>query len=110
MIRFEAPVNLLPGLSAKLRAALETVVEQTAAQIEGGAKEGAPVDTGNLRASITHSASGLEGEVSVGADYAVHVHYGTEHQSPQPFLLDAVNEAEADFQNRINRAVKGAVK
>lgn len=58
--------------------------------VESAAKRLAPVDTGRLRASITHEvaidAVGLVGQVGTDVEYAPHVEYGTIHMAPRAFL------------------------
>jgi HK97 gp10 family phage protein len=100
-LSIEISRDKLTGLSSSLQSALSQVVAETAAEIEAGAKERAPVDTGYLRGSISHEAKGLQGSISVGADYGIHIEFGAEHQSPQPFLTPAVTEAKDSFEKRI---------
>lgn len=63
-------------------------------RIERGAKRICPVDTGRLRASITHSleqdSAGLVGVVGTDVEYAPYVFLGTSHQAAQPALQIAL--------------------
>jgi HK97 gp10 family phage protein len=102
-LQIEISRDKLTGLSSALRSALAVVVEETAAEIEAGAKERVPVDTGYLRGSISHEAKGLSGSVSVGADYGFWVEVGTEHRSPRPYLTPAVEGEKESFQQRIKK-------
>lgn len=52
------------------------------ALVEGVAKMYAPVDQGELRASIGSKVSGEQAIVSAGAEYATHVEYGTRPHYP----------------------------
>jgi HK97 gp10 family phage protein len=65
-----------------------------ATRIERGAKRGAPVDTGRLRSSITHSlerdVAGLVAVVGTDVDYAPFVELGTSRAAAQPFLRPAL--------------------
>lgn len=54
------------------------------------AKENCPVDTGNLRASISTRMTGTQGIVYTNVDYAPYVEYGTRFQAAQPFMSKAV--------------------
>lgn len=67
-----------------------------AIKVERRAKRLCPVDTGRLRASITHvllpSGRGLEARVGTNVDYAVHVEFGTSRAPAQPFLRPALAE------------------
>ena len=60
---------------------------------EGEAKLRTPVDTGNLRGSISHKMRG-DTEVQIGTDveYALYIEKGTSSQSAQPYLTPAVEE------------------
>ena len=59
---------------------------------EGYAKKLAPVDTGNLRNSITHDVDDGEQAAYIGTnvEYAPYVCLGTIHMKAQPFLKPAV--------------------
>lgn len=63
-------------------------------RVETGAKRLCPVDTGRLRASITHAlerdAQGLVGVVGTDVDYAPYVELGTSRAPAQPFLRPAL--------------------
>lgn len=70
-----------------------------AAQI---ARDLAPVETGELRGSI--SASPAEGGASVqaAAPHAVMVEYGTSRMPPQPFMLPAAHAAAQEYFNGVD--------
>lgn len=65
-----------------------------AVRVESGAKRLCPVDTGRLRASITHAlsrdASSLYAEVGSNVAYAAFVELGTRHAGAQPYLRPAL--------------------
>jgi HK97 gp10 family phage protein len=65
-------------------------------RVERGAKRLCPVDTGRLRASITHSlerdSQGLVAKVGTNVDYAGYVELGTSRAPAQPFLRPALAE------------------
>lgn len=67
-----------------------------ATNVEGRAKHACPVDTGRLRASITHTigrdGDGLFADVGTDVEYGPYVEFGTRHQRPQPFLRPALYE------------------
>jgi HK97 gp10 family phage protein len=58
---------------------VKQIVKQNTAELTQGAQRKAPVDTGNLRRSITMDLSdgGLTGKVKPTADYAPYLEYGT---------------------------------
>ena len=78
------------------------VVRKALFDIERGAKQRAPVDTGFLRNSIvTHlSIANMRangGEVVAEADYSVFVEYGTSRMAPQPFMNPALEAVLPGF-------------
>lgn len=62
--------------------------------VEGEAKNRCPVDTGNLRNSITHEVDESEISVKIGTnvEYAPYVELGTVKMNAQPYLRTAVIE------------------
>lgn len=69
---------------AALQAAAERALEKCGLTAEGYAKRLAPVDTGNLRNSITHKVDPAEPAVYIGTDseYADYVELGTGQYYP----------------------------
>lgn len=65
-------------------------------RVERSAKRLCPVDTGRLRASITHALEhdtlGFVGIVGTDVEYAPYVELGTERAPAQPFLRPALAE------------------
>ena len=63
-------------------------------KVQNKARTLAPVDTGNLRGSITYEVAkkgrNLVGFVGTNVPYAIFVHEGTRHIAPRPFLRDAL--------------------
>lgn len=63
-------------------------------RVEATAKRLCPVDTGRLRASITHAidrdSRGLVGVVGTDVDYAPYVELGTSKAPAQPYLRPAL--------------------
>lgn len=67
---------------------------------EGYAKRKCPVDTGNLRDSITHEADYNRKRVYVGTnvEYAPYVEMGTSKQTAQPYLRPAAQEHTSTYK------------
>ena len=82
-----------PRVVKKARTVLELAVTQT----ERDAKILAPVDTGNLRNSITSEIRGLSGEVGPTAEYGEYVELGTSRMAPQAYMGPATDRAAALF-------------
>jgi HK97 gp10 family phage protein len=78
----------LGNLSIRAQPKVARAVAKAATDMQVSAMTYAPVDTGNLRASITTeiSDSGLAAEIGPTAEYAEFVEYGTSDQAPDPFM------------------------
>jgi HK97 gp10 family phage protein len=79
------------------------VVDRICLEISASAKRITPVDTGNLRRSISTVPAVKEGgdrwtgKVGSNVQYAVFVEYGTRHQTAQPFLGPALEQARGKY-------------
>lgn len=104
--------------------------------VENDAKRKCPVDTGQLRASITHEVEGQTGIVGTNVEYAPYVEYGTgihardgngrqtpwsyqradgkwittKGQKPQAFLEPALLENENEIFRLFEEAIEEGVK
>lgn len=85
-----------------------------AAEIIGGmaeshAKELCPVDTGNLRNSITHATEDEGHTVVIGTnvEYAPYVELGTSRQRPQPYLRPAIENYIPQYQMVVQTVLSG---
>lgn len=90
-----ADVSQLRALATDLRAVSRTTqpkvraaVRKTLFDIEADAKVAAPVDTGNLRNSISTEVDGdgMGGVVGPTAEYGIYQELGTSVMGPQPYL------------------------
>lgn len=114
--------------------AINRALERCGMQAEGYAKDLAPVDTGNLRNSISHKVDEAEKEVHIGtnSEYAAYVELGTgkyaeggrqdpwvyqddegrwhhtHGQRAQPYLKPAVADHKRTYQNIIEDELKNA--
>jgi len=83
-------------------------LEAIGLQAEGYAKRKCPVDTGNLRNSITHRQEDEETEViGTAVEYGKYVEYGTQRMAARPFLkpaaLDHAEEYRAIFNDELRK-------
>lgn len=82
----------------------------------------APVDTGRLKGSITHSVGNGEAEVFTNVEYAPRVEYGFKgqdslgraiNQKPQPFFRNGAKASEGPigeiFTKELGRPIKVAL-
>ena len=94
-------------VSEDIKAALLRGLETCGLVAEGYAKKLAPVDTGNLRNSITHDVDDGEPAAYIGTnvEYAPYQELGTIHMAAHPFLKPAVadhaNEFRKIFENEL---------
>lgn len=84
---------------AQLELRTEDAVLRLAIDTQNRARELAPVQTGRLRASITHvpgrDGKGYYVDVGSNVEYAPFVEFGTSKQPAQPYLRPALAEAVA---------------
>ena len=76
-IRMEVDTSKLNLDADKVNKAVSQELEKTAHRIERQAKELAPIDTGELRRSITTEGSGLDYEISTNLEYSEYIEDGT---------------------------------
>ena len=91
-------------VSDNIKAALLRGLETCGLVAEGYAKKLAPVDTGNLRNSITHTVDDGEPAAYIGTnvEYAPYVCLGIIHMKALPFLKPAV----ADHANTYREIIE----
>ena len=85
-----------------LRGSVDEAVKRVCLVIERAAKQRAPVDTGNLRRSITTEIDPARGDkatgrVGTGVHYAPYVEFGTRYTRAQPFLGPALEQARRRY-------------
>ena len=70
---------------------------------EGYAAAICPVDTGRLRASITHDVGEDNVKIGTNVEYSAYVELGTSRQKPQPYLRPALSEHREEYALLIKR-------
>ena len=85
-MRFESNLR---EVQAELRHRRERATEAIGLYVEGEAKLLTPVDTGNLRSSISHKSDDEKAVIGTNTDYSEFVEKGTSRQKAQPFLTPA---------------------
>lgn len=93
------------GASQGIQRAIDRALEEIGLAAEGYAKRACPVDTGNLRNSITHAVASSEDAVYVGTnvEYAPYVELGTRYAQAQPFLRPAATEHGSTYRSILKR-------
>ena len=92
---------------AALREQKEAALEAIGLQAEGYAKAKCPVDTGNLRNSISHAASGDSAYIGTNVEYAPYVEFGTRKMAAQPYLKPAAEGHAAEYKAIAETYLKG---
>lgn len=96
----------LRGLAETLVPRASAVVRKVAFDTEADAKALAPVDTGNLRNSITTAVTGdgLTAAVVATASYAIFVEFPTSRNpAPQPFMGPATDRNKPLFYKAMSQ-------
>lgn len=95
--------QVLSALDSGIAAALE----ECGLTAEGYAKKKCPVDTGRLRASITHEVDGETALIGTNVEYAYFVEVGTSRMKAQPFLVPAATEHGSTYSSILKKHLGG---
>lgn len=98
--RLAVDLGKVPGKVVPLA---RKVLEKSSADIERDAKIFAPVDTGNLRNSISRDLKGLEAETGPTASYAAWVEFGTSRMGPAAYLGPAFDRHAGAFAEALGQ-------
>ncbi|SRR6266498_1593073 len=83
------------------------VVRKTTHDIEADGKTFCPVDTGNLRNSISSDIGVLSSEIGPTASYGYFVEAGTSRMAPQPYMGPAADRREPEFVKAMEQITLG---
>lgn len=78
-------------------------LEEIGLVAEGHAKVYCPVDTGNLRNSITHTRDESSAYIGTNVEYGPYVELGTSKQKAQPYLKPAVQNHQDEYRTIIKK-------
>lgn len=95
--------EIIDGIEEAVARALEAI----GITAEAHAKEICPVDTGRLRASISHAVDGDTAVIGTNVEYAAKVELGTSRQKAKPYLRPAATEHSEEYKELAMRAIKG---
>lgn len=88
--------------------AIDRALEKIGLVAEGYAKKACPVDTGNLRNSITHVVDGDDAVyIGTNVEYAPYVELGTSKMQAQPFLRPAATEHGEEYRQVLKGELQG---
>lgn len=89
--------------------AVNVALTASALLVEGAAKNLVPVDTGNLRNSITHEVEKKEAKVGTNVEYAPFVELGTVKMAAQPYLNPALEANKGNIKKIFADAIRREV-
>jgi HK97 gp10 family phage protein len=95
--------KVLEALNMKKTQALLAI----GAAAEGHAKALTPVDTGRLRNSMSHAASGDAAYIGTNVEYAPYVEFGSVHNKAHHMLQKAATGHTAEYKAIAKAALSG---
>lgn len=99
--RLEVDLTKAPGT---VQRKASQAIRKTAFDIEADAKLLAPVDTGNLKNSISTDVTLLSAEIGPTASYGYYVENGTRYMSPQPYMRPAFDRRAPGLAEALAKA------
>jgi len=104
----------LTQITPRVRDDIEQALIKSALFVERDAKINSPVDTGRLRASLSHVENDFGSdnpsvEIGTNVEYAPAIEFGTSKQPAKPFLFPAFNGNKQKILKELAKALKGGV-
>ena len=106
-ITMEVTVDNTAAVKGGLQSAFARALERIGLQAEGYAKDLCPVDTGNLRNSITHTSDGKAAYIGTNVTYGKYVELGTVKMAAQPYLRPAAADHAGTYRNIVKDELSG---
>ena len=106
-ISMEITVDNTDAVKGGLKSAFARALERIGLQAEGYAKDLCPVDTGNLRNSITHTSDGKAAYIGTNVEYGKYVELGTVKMAAQPYLRPAAADHAGTYRNIVKDELGG---
>lgn len=94
-------------LTEREKDAVRREIKRAALNVQNGARERVPVDTGRLRNSIAHviDLDGMRAVIGTNVEYAPYVELGTFRASAQPYLFPALEAEKPKIRARLRKAL-----
>ena len=102
MAKFESNLN---NVLSALNSAKRQTTEAIGLYVEGEAKLRCPVDTGNLRSSISHDSDEEKATIGTNVEYGISVEKGTSKQKAQPYLTPAAENNISTIKEIVKRGL-----
>lgn len=93
-----------------MRSIVPRFLEEASIIVQADAKRQVPVDTGNLRGSISRQIKGNTAIVGSNVEYAEHVEYGTRHMQSRPYMRPAIDNNRKDLIRRLANMIRSAIR
>lgn len=106
-IKLEVLVDNTDAVKGGLQSAIARALERIGLAAEGYAKDLCPVDTGNLRNSITHTSDGKAAYIGTNVEYGKYVELGTVKMAAQPYLRPAAADHGETYRNIVKDELSG---
>lgn len=106
-ITMEVTADNTAAVKGGLQSAFARALERIGLQAEGYAKDLCPVDTGNLRNSITHTSDGKAAYIGTNVTYGKYVELGTVKMAAQPYLRPAAADHAGTYRNIVKDELGG---
>lgn len=106
-ITMEVTVDNTAAVKGGLQSAIARALERIGLQADGYAKDLCPVDTGNLRNSITHTSDGKAAYIGTNVTYGKYVELGTVKMAAQPYLRPAAADHAGTYRNIVKDELGG---
>lgn len=102
--------NNVGVVKEELASKVPNILEALGIEAEGNAvteiTEMEAVDTGRLRASISHAIDGDDVYIGTNVEYGPYVELGTSKMAPRPFLHDAIANYTDDYKAIVESHLK----
>lgn len=106
-ITMEVTADNTAAVKGGLQSAIARSLERIGLAAEGYAKDMCPVDTGNLRNSITHTSDGKAAYIGTNVTYGKYVELGTVKMAAQPYLRPAAADHGETYRNIVKDELSG---
>lgn len=108
MAGFKIEQNNIGDVLSELQMKEAKALEMIGIKAEGYAKALCPVDTGNLRNSITHQVDLSVDGVYIGTnvEYGPYVELGTVKMKKRPYLRPAIDNHMAEYKHIVENELK----
>jgi len=107
-------MHKLDRMGGNVLDALEKATKQTSLAAQADARDNAPVDTGNLKQSISteheRSAEAATSTVYTNVEYGLYQEMGTVKMAAHPYMMPALNANKSTFEQLARKELETAIK